>query len=146
MHFPTKYAIIYIKAANGGIQEVYIMAICTNCGAPVEGQFCTNCGAAAPKAAGPAPIPQQNFQNPAPVYNNITVSGSDNATSVGGWIGWMFLLSFFPLIGQIIMLACSKDPSAKNFAKAQLILTGIILGLFLLFFILIFVLAGASST
>lgn len=110
------------------------MAICTNCGAPVEGQFCTNCGTAAPKAAGSAPV-----------YNNITVSGSDNATSVGGWIGWMFLLSFFPLIGQIIMLACSKDPSAKNFAKAQLILTGIILGLFLLFFILIFVLAGASS-
>lgn len=135
-----------MEAANGGIQEVYIMAICTNCGAPVEGQFCTNCGAAAPKTAGPAPIPQQNFQNPAPVYNNITVSGSDNATTVGGWIGWMFLLSFFPLIGQIIMLACSKDPSAKNFAKAQLILTGIILGLFLLFFILIFVLAGASST
>lgn len=123
------------------------MAICTNCGAPVEGQFCTNCGAAAPKAAGPAPIPQQNFQNPAPVYNNITVSSSDNATSVGGWIGWMFLLYFLPIIGHIIMLSCSKDPSAKNFAKAQLVLTGIILALLLLFFILIFILgaAGASS-
>lgn len=123
------------------------MAICTNCGAPVEGKFCTNCGAAAPNAAGPASIPQQNFQNPAPVYNNITVSGNDNATGVGGWIGWMFLISFLPIIGHIIMLACSKDPSAKNFAKAQLVLYGIVLGLFLLFFILIIVIgaAGASS-
>ena len=43
-------------------------------------------------------------------------------TSVGGWIGWLILCSFFPIIGQLIMLT-SKDQSTKNYAKAQLILT-----------------------
>ena len=49
-----------------------------------------------------------------------------NTTSVGGWIGWMLLIGFLPLIGLIIMALAATDPSAKNFAKANLLVIAII--------------------
>lgn len=57
-----------------------------------------------------------------PVYNNISVVQPTATTGVLGWLGWMLLISVLPLLGLIIMLLAANDPSAKNFAKAQLLL------------------------
>lgn len=90
------------------------MANCYKCGTEYTGNFCPNCGASPAAAA----MAQQ------PVFNNISVVQT-TTTSVGGWIGWMILCAALPLLGVIIMLLASNDPSAKNFAKAQLILYAI---------------------
>ncbi len=45
------------------------MAFCTNCGAPMEGQFCTKCGAragAAPPAGNPPATPAADVSQPTP--------------------------------------------------------------------------------
>lgn len=131
------------------------MAKCFNCGAEYEGNFCPDCGTENPKAADmPAvsPTPQQNYSappppprayTPPPVYNNVAVVNNSNVTSVGGWIGWMFLISLLPFIGIIIMLCCSHDESAKNFAKAQLFFMLLAIGIVVLISILAGIL-GAS--
>lgn len=98
-----------------------------------------------PRYQNPAP----NYQNPTPppFYNNVSVVQPNTATSPGGWIGWMILMSVLPIIAQIIMLCCSNDESVKNFAKAQFYLILVCLLLVVLAFVFIFVLAaiGASS-
>ena len=100
--------------------EVYIMANCYKCGTEYTGKFCPNCGAsAAAQQMGPTmPAPQ-------PLYNNVSVVQPTNTTSVLGWIGWMFLCGCLPLLGVIIMALAVNDPSAKNFAKAQLLIMAI---------------------
>lgn len=73
----------------------------------------------------PAPNPyQQPYQVP---YQQPVV------TTAGGWFGWIVLCSFLPLIGLIIMLCTTKDPSAKNYAKCMLIYSAIIFVVFLIF-------------
>lgn len=114
------------------------MAMCKNCGTDFEGKFCPSCGT--PSSEIMSDLPEikadtnNNSQNNGgynpppvynapPVYNNVSVIQPDNTTGVGGWIGWLLLCSLLPIIGQIIMIGCSQDRSAKNFAKAQLIFT-----------------------
>ncbi|MCM1132037.1 MAG: hypothetical protein NC340_01055 [Ruminococcus flavefaciens] len=83
---------------------------------------------------------QGNYQTPPPLYNNnINVNMQNNTTSVGGWVGWLVLIAFTNIIGIIIMLCVSKDPSVKNFAKAELIIFGIVFVLTIIFMILCFI-------
>jgi hypothetical protein len=118
------------------------MPHCTNCGTDFTGQFCPNCGTAAPVSGPVAPNngaytpPPANAQRP--IYNNISVVQPTNVTSPMGWIGWMLLCSCLPLLGQIIMLLAANDQSAKNFAKAQLILVAVITVISLIVVILMF--------
>ncbi len=124
------------------------MAVCYNCKTEFTGKFCPTCGAVAqnapaPAPMGPAPMPEPP-RAPQPVYNNITVPQPTNVTSVGGWIGWMFLCACLPLLGIIIMALAATDPSAKNFAKANLLLIAIILILTLLFFAVMLILGLAG--
>lgn len=136
---------------------------CTNCGTEVTGAFCTECGTPVPKInlektdnihpknvnTNP-PIQNQygnNYQNinqPNQPYNNT----QNYVTSLGGWIGWTLLISFFNIIGVIIMLVATQDPSAKNFAKAYLILFAVCAGIaivLLMLFVLIGAMVGASD-
>ena len=104
--------------------------ICNNCRTEFNGKFCPTCGAAA--QVGPAPIPVQTAPHMAPpVYTNVVAAAPTNVTGVWGWIGWMFLIACLPLLGVIIMALAANDESAKNFAKAQLVLLliGLIIGL-----------------
>ena len=134
-------------------QEVYIMAVCYNCKTEFTGKFCPTCGAVAqnPAPAGPvqpAPMQAAPRPQPQPVYNNISVPQVVNTTSVGGWIGWMFLCACLPLLGVIIMALAATDPSAKNFAKANLLLIaiGLIISLIILAIaILIPIILGAGA-
>ena len=98
------------------------MAVCYNCKTEFNGKFCPTCGAVA--QAGPAPAPVQVAPRvaPPPVYTNVSVTPASQPTSVLGWIGWMMLIGILPVIGIIIMALASTDPSAKNFAKANLLL------------------------
>lgn len=131
------------------------MAACPKCGTESEGQFCTNCGASMSAPAqnyqNPTPNYQNNppYQNPAPTpfYNNVSVIQPNTATSPGGWIGWMLLMSFLPIIAQIIMICCSNDESVRNFAKAQFYIMLICLAVCLLAFIALIAIGviGASS-
>ncbi len=57
-----------------------------------------------------------------------------SGTSVGGWIGWLFLCSCLPIIGLIIMMCSAKDESTKNYAKANLIFMVIVLVIYIILF------------
>ena len=124
------------------------MAVCNNCRTEFTGKFCPTCGASA--QVGPAPIPVQAAPRVAPpVYTNVVAAPpASTATSVWGWIGWMFLIACLPLLGVIIMALAANDESAKNFAKAQLVLMliGAIIGLIIAAIcILIPIIMGASA-
>lgn len=95
------------------------MAVCYNCKTEFNGKFCPTCGAAA--QAGPTPVQVAPRVAP-PVYTNVSVAPPVASTSVMGWIGWMFLIGCLPLLGLIIMALAATDPSAKNFAKANLLI------------------------
>lgn len=133
------------------------MTKCFNCGAEYEGNYCPDCGTENPNAAEMPTVsqtPQQNYSappppppayTPPPVYNNVAVVKNNDVTSVGGWIGWLFLIGLLPFIGIIIMLCCSHDESAKNFAKAQLFFMLLAIGIVVLILILAAVLGATAS-
>lgn len=107
------------------------MATCYKCGTDYSGRFCPSCGATtAPQPVGPV------NQAPPPVFTNVSVAQPSTETSVMGWIGWMVLLWFLPVLGLIIMALAATDPSAKNFAKANLLVIAIILGIVLIILLL----------
>ncbi len=111
------------------------MAYCKNCGGQLNdgASYCLKCGASADTYS--------NYYN---AYQQPVVQAQqNNVTTVGGWIGWMILCSFLPLLGQIIMLCCSNDKSVKNYAKATFILCliGVIL---MVIVILAMTMLGAS--
>lgn len=91
------------------------MKRCPNCGAVNNDNvsFCTSCGAHVPTVA-PA-----NYQQP-----------SKDPISVGGWIG-RSLIPMIPIVGGIVYLVMlfiwsgdtTKEDSFRNWAKAQLIVT-----------------------
>ena len=103
------------------------MARCNSCGANLPDYYtsCPNCGgkdlAKSPVSAAPAS------------RGYIPMSEQRVVTSMGGWFCWYVLLGFVPIIGTIIMLCCTKDPTAKNYAKLTLIMQiiGIVLGIVL---------------
>ena len=90
------------------------MKRCGTCGAIIDDNvtFCTNCGAN--QAYTPA-----NYQQPA-----------KESISVGGWIG-RSLIPLIPLVGGIVYLIMlfiwsgdsTKEDTFRNWAKAQLIVT-----------------------
>ncbi|PKM93941.1 MAG: hypothetical protein CVU84_13610 [Firmicutes bacterium HGW-Firmicutes-1] len=75
-------------------------------------------------------------------------SQNDEIVSVKEWLGSMALL-LIPIVNIVLMFvwAFSTDvkKSKSNFFKAQLILTGIILGIYLIFLVLIMVFAITMS-
>ena len=91
------------------------MARCTTCGAELPDYYtsCPNCGGTQVVRGGAA-APQAQV--------NSYAQPQENVTSVGGWIGWILLCIFVPIIGVIVMLCVTKDPSAKNYAKLSLIM------------------------
>ena len=100
------------------------MAVCNNCRTEFTGKFCPTCGAAA--QIGPAPVQVAPRMTP-PVYTNVSVAPPVSSTSVLGWIGWMFLCGCLPVLGLVIMALAANDESAKNFAKANLLMMLIVL-------------------
>lgn len=105
------------------------MARCNQCGAELPDYYtsCPNCGAqlnaGAPMQQPPQAQPMGGYVPPMVQQRKIT--------SVAGWFGWSLLCGCLPIIGAIIMLNVTQDPTAKNFAKLMLILNciGIVIGL-----------------
>lgn len=101
------------------------MKVCSNCGVTLNDNapVCTNCG-----AVFQAEYPVQQYQAPA-----------KTPVSIGGWIG-RSLIPCIPLVGGIVYLIMlfiwsgdvNKEDSFRNWAKAQLILTAIVIGLVVL--------------
>ncbi len=98
--------------------------ICNNCRTEFTGKFCPTCGTAA--QVGPAPVQVAPRMAP-PVYTNVVTAPPVSSTSIMGWIGWMFLIGCLPVLGLVIMALAANDESAKNFAKANLLLMLIVL-------------------
>ena len=111
------------------------MITCTQCGAQHPDHYtqCPNCGA-------PLSAPQPSVINNGyggyipPAYQEAPI------TTVGQWFGWWLLCALLPVIGAIITMYSTKDPSVKNFAKINIILSciGIVV-----FFLCIWILAAA---
>ena len=116
---------------------------CLNCGCQMNDDetFCKNCGASQNTQGG---FNQQTAQQ-GPYYQQPMppIQQQSTATGIGGWLGWLLLASFLPLIGTIIALCCSNDQSVKNWAKANLIITAIALVLVIIFVALF---AGTAYT
>lgn len=87
------------------------MARCASCGSQLPDYYtsCPNCGGS--QVVRDDAVPQ--FQQPKPLRREVLTTGQ--------WFKWTLLISFLPIIGNIIMLCVVKDPSAKNFAKMMLI-------------------------
>lgn len=95
------------------------MKVCNNCGAtlPDEVAFCNNCGASVQ-----------------PVQPIVSQSAKKEPISVGGWIG-RSLIPCIPLVGGIVYLIMlfvwsgdtKKEETFRNWAKAQLIVTAIVI-------------------
>ena len=106
------------------------MIICTKCGAQHPDHYtqCPNCGS--PLSA-PQPAPAVNAG-----YGGYIPPAYQQAptTSIGQWFGWWLLCALLPIIGAIITMNVTKDPSVKNFAKVNIILS--IIGLVLLIIII----------
>ncbi len=109
------------------------MKLCPNCNSQNADAYtqCVNCGAVLPQAA-PQPVYSGNTGYGMPMSSPPT-----EVTSPIGWFGWYLLCSYLPIIGPIIMMNVSKDPSAKSFAKLTLVLSAI--GLVLLIIVIAFV-------
>ena len=132
------------------------MKICPKCGAEADGVFCINCGAAvndgpaAPAAEKPAYTPpvqpayqppvQPTYQPPQQPYGYYPPQQpAEEPISVGGWIG-RSLIPYIPVVGWIIYLIMlfvwmgdkTKEETFRNWAKAQLVVMGIVIGLVIL--------------
>lgn len=117
------------------------MITCPYCGtqSPDSYPHCPNCGGmlAQPQAA-PQPMPQQAWPGYIP-----PAAQPEPTTSLGTWFCWWLLLMFLPVIGTIIMLCTTRDPSAKNYAKLVLILQGVVVGFYVL--MIVFSIAGGLA-
>ena len=95
------------------------MKVCNTCNTTVndEASFCPNCGTNLPAGY--------------PVYHS---KSAREPISVGGWIGRM-LIPCIPLVGGLVYLIMlfiwsgdqTKEDTFRNWAKAQLIITAIII-------------------
>ena len=97
------------------------MKLCPNCGTQNADHFtqCPNCGTIRPAAA-PQPVYSSGTNGYVPpAYQAAPV------TTAGGWFGWSLLCGILPIIGALIMMSSAKDPSAKNFAKAMIIVQAV---------------------
>lgn len=89
---------------------------CRSCGEKLNDKgICPVCGdiqEGASDMTGASYIPQQGA-----AYKAV----QSRATSVSGWIGWLLLCFFLPIVGCILTAFSAPDRSVKNFAKAMLI-------------------------
>ena len=130
------------------------MKICPKCGAEADGVFCVNCGAAvnespaAPAAPVYTPPVQPTYSAPQQPYGYYPPQQpTEQPVSVGGWIG-RSLIPYIPGVGWIIYLIMlfvwmgdkTKEESFRNWAKAQLIVMGILFALVLVLMIFMAVL------
>lgn len=103
------------------------MARCNQCGAELPDYYtsCPNCGG---QVLQPSPAVNAPVQ---PAGGYIPMSQQRAITTPVGWLGWSLLCGILPIIGAIIMLNATKDPTAKNFAKLMIIMQaiGIVLGI-----------------
>lgn len=111
------------------------MITCPHCGTQNPDHYtqCPNCGSPLVQAQ-PQPQPAAYIPPAAPAVQN-----NGEITSAGLWFGWYLLLSCFPIIGTVIMLCVTKDPSAKNYAKLMLILQCIFIVIYIACFALGFI-------
>lgn len=104
--------------------------ICGKCGGVVDDNaaFCPYCG------------DNQNNYAQQQYYQQVQqpVQQLDDHTGIGGWIGWLALCSFLPVIGAIIAICCSNDKSVKNWAIASLIIGAILIVLLIIVAIILF--------
>ncbi|WP_295154444.1 hypothetical protein [uncultured Ruminococcus sp.] len=123
---------------------------CSSCGTsnPDHVTNCVNCGAVLDNYNQVYPVNQGGYTQPynqqysqpySQQYPQAYNAPYNPPTTMGGWFGWLLLCSFFPIIGQLIMLS-SKDESARNFAKVQLLLA--LIGI--IAFVVIVVVFGVS--
>lgn len=107
--------------------------ICKFCGTNLDDNstFCYNCGNMTDLGSRQAaPTPQPTYYSPAQAKPPI---------SIGGWIG-RNLIPCIPVVGGLIYLImlfiwsgdASKDDTFRNWAKAQLIVTGIVIGVMII--------------
>ena len=97
------------------------MKVCKTCGTMIEDgiSFCPNCGS--------------NVPSDYPVYSRQNVK---EPVSIGGWIG-RSLIPLIPLVGGIVYLIMlfiwsgdtKKEDTFRNWAKAQLIVTAVVIAL-----------------
>ena len=102
------------------------MKTCNNCGTSANDNAaaCPNCGSSFP-----------TYYPTPPVYKE--------PVSVGGWIG-RSLIPLIPVIGSLVYLImlfiwsgdATKEDTFRNWAKAQLIVTGIVIVLVVLLIVL----------
>ena len=104
------------------------MITCPHCGTQNPDHYtqCPNCG---------NPLVQAQPQ-PAAYIPPAAQQPANEITSTGLWFGWYLLIGFLPIIGSVIMLCATKDPSAKNYAKLMIILQAIGIAVYALMFIL----------
>ena len=111
------------------------MANCYICGAamPDYAASCPICGTPVQQAA-----PNPGYGNPyqQPYQQPYAAQPPRDITSSWAWFGWILLCMVLPVIGPIIMLASSNDPSAKNYGKCMLILQTISIGACVMLWIL----------
>ncbi|MDR1209633.1 MAG: zinc-ribbon domain-containing protein [Clostridiales bacterium] len=105
---------------------------------------------AAPSGGYPVPghgIPQQNYGQqpysqsysgytpPPPPYAASPYAPASDPVTIGDWVV-TYLLQMIPLVGIILMFVWAFDsstkPSKKNWARASLILAGVVLGLYII--------------
>ena len=112
------------------------MITCPHCGTQSPDYYtqCPNCGGAISGASAQQPI-QQPFQQPAATGGYVPPAFQpEPVTSMGAWFGWSLIIGLLPVIGSIILLCCTKDPSAKNYAKMVLVLQYIAVVLYIIAF------------
>ncbi len=92
----------------------------------------------------PNPNPNPQYTQPVapPPVQNVYVNNDDTFhTGIMGWIGWLLLGYFLPLIGLIIALCAARDKSVKHWAAAQLIVGCVIV----VIVIVVAIIASASA-
>lgn len=91
-----------------------------------------------------------NYENETPNYQNETTNLESEPVSIGQWVG-IFCINLIPCVGGLVYIimmfvwafGTTAKPSLKNFAKAQLIIIGVVLVLTIIVSI-IFAILGVS--
>lgn len=115
--------------------------ICSKCGANLDdgATFCQNCGAKVETAQPVVPEPQ-----PVQVQQPVSYNAPEKKhVSLGGWL-LRLLINLIPCVGGLIFFIMlfvwsfdeSYDDTSRNWAKAQLIYTGIIIVLIIAYLVI----------